>query len=104
MSPSFVRFGTFQLPALRGGDQLELVRKLADYIIRHHYSHLSGEGAGSLLYGERAQSDAPTGCQGYLSLASFSPDLIFCQQAFVSSGPVQHLDQYMHIALEASFL
>ncbi|CAL5218909.1 g654 [Coccomyxa viridis] len=40
VSPSFVRFGTFQLPALRGGDQLPLVRQLADYVIRHLYSHL----------------------------------------------------------------
>ena len=42
VSPSFVRFGTFQLPALRGGDQLPLVRQLADYVIRHLYSHLEG--------------------------------------------------------------
>ena len=43
VSPSFVRFGTFQLPALRGGDQLPLVRQLADYVIRHLYSHLDGD-------------------------------------------------------------
>ncbi len=42
VSPSFVRFGTFQLPALRGGDQLPLVRQLADYVIKHLYSHLEG--------------------------------------------------------------
>ncbi|CAL8469913.1 g9455 [Coccomyxa elongata] len=42
VSPSFVRFGTFQLPAIRGGDQLALVTPLADYVIRHHYSHLEG--------------------------------------------------------------
>ncbi len=43
VSPSFVRFGTFQLPALRGGDQLPLVRQLADYVIKHLYSHLEGD-------------------------------------------------------------
>ena len=43
VSPSFVRFGTFQLPAMRGGDQLPLVRTLADYVIRHLYPHLEGE-------------------------------------------------------------
>ena len=42
VSPSFVRFGSFQLPAMRGGDQLPLVRELADYVIRHHYPHLQG--------------------------------------------------------------
>ncbi len=42
VSPSFVRFGSFQLPAMRGGDQLPLVRMLADYVIRHHYPHLQG--------------------------------------------------------------
>lgn len=42
VSPSFVRFGTFQLPAIRGGDQIAMVPPLADYVIRHHYSHLQG--------------------------------------------------------------
>lgn len=31
VSPSFVRFGTFQLPVSRGGLQTELVKQLADY-------------------------------------------------------------------------
>lgn len=43
VSPSFVRFGTFQLPAMRGGDQLPLVRQLADYVTKHLYPHLEGE-------------------------------------------------------------
>ena len=50
VSPSFVRFGTFQLPAMRGGDQLPLVRTLADYVIRHLYPHLEGEFAIRLPY------------------------------------------------------
>jgi hypothetical protein len=40
VAPSFVRFGTFQLPASRGGPEDALVGRLADYIIRHHYPHL----------------------------------------------------------------
>lgn len=40
VSKSFVRFGTFQLPVTRGGDDIGLVSLLADYVIRHHYPHL----------------------------------------------------------------
>ncbi|KAL4419101.1 hypothetical protein ABPG77_010040 [Micractinium sp. CCAP 211/92] len=40
VSKSFVRFGTFQLPVTRGADEIGLVPLLADYVIRHHYSHL----------------------------------------------------------------
>ena len=42
VSQSFVRFGTFQLPASRGGEEVALVRQLADYIIKHNYPHLEG--------------------------------------------------------------
>lgn len=38
---SFIRFGTFQLPVSRGDDQVELVRTLADYVIRHFYPECS---------------------------------------------------------------
>ena len=43
VSQSFVRFGTFQLPASRGGEELALVRQLADYVIKHNYPHLEGK-------------------------------------------------------------
>jgi len=43
ISRSFVRFGTFQLPASRGDDAL--VQKLVDYALRHCYPHLSGPAA-----------------------------------------------------------
>ena len=33
-----------QLPAARGGEELGMVRQLADYVIRHHYPHLQGQG------------------------------------------------------------
>lgn len=43
VSPSFVRFGTFQLPASRGAEQNYLVKQLADYIIKHHMPQLSDD-------------------------------------------------------------
>ena len=42
VAPSFVRFGTFQLPASRGGEELKLVKLTADYVIKHHYPELQG--------------------------------------------------------------
>eukprot|EP00897_Mesotaenium_endlicherianum_P007828 jgi/Mesen1/7073/ME000369S06402 len=42
VAPSFLRFGSFQLPASRGGLEKDLVRMLADYAIRHHFPHLEG--------------------------------------------------------------
>lgn len=39
---SFVRFGSFQLPASRGGGDLPLVRALADHVIARHFPHLLG--------------------------------------------------------------
>ena len=43
VSPSFVRFGTFQLPASRGGLEADLVGVMADFIIDNHYPHLKGK-------------------------------------------------------------
>ena len=43
VSPSFVRFGTFQLPVSRGESEAHLVRKACDYVIRHHYAELDGD-------------------------------------------------------------
>ena len=40
VSPAFIRFGTFQLPASR--EETHLVPVLADYVIKHHYPHLEG--------------------------------------------------------------
>lgn len=37
---SWVRFGTFQLPAFRGGDDMRLVHALADYVLTNLYPHL----------------------------------------------------------------
>lgn len=37
---SWIRFGSFQLPAAL--EETPLVKQLADYVIKHHYSHLEG--------------------------------------------------------------
>ena len=60
VAPSFVRFGTFQLPASRGGDQLPLVKATADYVIKHHYPGLQGRGCAP----ERTPSPSPLDSQG----------------------------------------
>ena len=41
MSKSFLRFGSFQLPSTRPED-VPLVKRLADYAIAEHFSHLEG--------------------------------------------------------------
>ncbi|KAK4792225.1 hypothetical protein SAY86_022660 [Trapa natans] len=40
VSPSFLRFGSYQIHASRGKEDLEIVRALADYAIRHHFPHI----------------------------------------------------------------
>jgi len=41
VAPSFIRFGNFQIFAAR--DELPELRQLADFTIRHHFSHLLSE-------------------------------------------------------------
>lgn len=41
VAPSFLRFGSFQLPASRGGMEKGLSRLLADYAIAHHFPDLA---------------------------------------------------------------
>ena len=40
VSGSFIRFGTFQLPASR--EEFHNIPRLADYVIRHHYPQFEG--------------------------------------------------------------
>ncbi|XP_020266427.1 uncharacterized protein LOC109841915 [Asparagus officinalis] len=40
VAQSFLRFGSYQIHASRGKEDLEIVRLLADYAIRHHFSHI----------------------------------------------------------------
>ena len=42
VAPSFIRFGSFELPTSRG--ELALLRRLADFTIRRDYPELSGQG------------------------------------------------------------
>ncbi|XP_076923281.1 uncharacterized protein LOC143585360 [Bidens hawaiensis] len=40
VAQSFLRFGSFQIHASRGRDDLELVKRLADYTVKHHFPHI----------------------------------------------------------------
>uniref|UniRef100_A0A0C9RMU2 Selenoprotein O n=1 Tax=Wollemia nobilis TaxID=56998 RepID=A0A0C9RMU2_9CONI len=40
VAQSFLRFGSYQIHALRGEEDVEIVRTLLDYTIRHHFPHL----------------------------------------------------------------
>ncbi|HSD18066.1 MAG TPA: YdiU family protein [Thermomonas sp.] len=42
VAPSFLRFGHFELPAMRG--DIELLRRLADFCIARDFPHLQGQG------------------------------------------------------------
>ncbi|KXZ41625.1 hypothetical protein GPECTOR_355g115 [Gonium pectorale] len=43
VAPSFVRFGTFQLPVSRGAGEVGLVNMAADWVIKYHYPELAGQ-------------------------------------------------------------
>jgi uncharacterized protein YdiU (UPF0061 family) len=43
VAPSFLRFGTYQLPASRG--EIDELRQLADFTIRHYFPHLVADGS-----------------------------------------------------------
>ncbi|CAN6201669.1 unnamed protein product [Urochloa humidicola] len=59
VAPSFLRFGSYQLHATRGKEDLEIVRRLADYTIRHHYPHLENMKKSEGLSFEAAIGDSP---------------------------------------------
>lgn len=40
VAQSFLRFGSYQLHASRGKEDLGIVRALADYAIRYHFPHI----------------------------------------------------------------
>ncbi|KAK6937063.1 Protein adenylyltransferase SelO [Dillenia turbinata] len=40
VAQSFLRFGSYQIHAARGKEDLDIVRTLADYTIRHHFPHI----------------------------------------------------------------
>ncbi|CAN6170110.1 unnamed protein product [Urochloa humidicola] len=57
VAPSFLRFGSYQIHATR--EDLEIVRRLADYTIRHHYPHLENMKKSEGLSFEAAIGDSP---------------------------------------------
>ncbi|CAM9343077.1 unnamed protein product, partial [Hapterophycus canaliculatus] len=52
-APSFLRFGSFELPARRG--EVKLVRKLADYCLRHLGPHLASNQPLAARHAEQAE-------------------------------------------------
>ncbi len=56
VAPSFLRFGHFELPALRG--DIELLRKLADFCIARDFPHLQGEALYADWFGEVCERTA----------------------------------------------
>ncbi|KAM0917574.1 hypothetical protein ACQ4PT_009094 [Festuca glaucescens] len=59
VAPSFLRFGSFQIHATRGKEDLKIVHQLADYTIRHHYPHLENITKSEGLSFEAAIGDSP---------------------------------------------
>ncbi|OEL15192.1 UPF0061 protein AZOSEA38000 [Dichanthelium oligosanthes] len=59
VAPSFLRFGSYQIHASRGKEDLEIVRRLADYTIRHHFPHLENIKKSEGLSFEAAIGDSP---------------------------------------------
>lgn len=60
VAPSFIRFGSYQIHATRGKEDIEIVRRLADYMIRHHFPHLENMKKSEGLSFEAAIGDSPT--------------------------------------------
>ncbi|CAM0914192.1 unnamed protein product [Alopecurus aequalis] len=59
VAPSFLRFGSYQIHATRDKDDLQIVRHLADYAIRHHFPHLENIKKSEGLSFEAAMGDSP---------------------------------------------
>ncbi|XP_066377599.1 uncharacterized protein [Miscanthus floridulus] len=60
VAPSFLRFGSYQIHASRGKEDIEIVRRLADYVIRQHFPHLENMKKSEGLSFEAAIGDSPT--------------------------------------------
>nr|XP_010943527.1 uncharacterized protein LOC105061237 [Elaeis guineensis] len=57
VAQSFLRFGSYQIHASRGKEDLDIVRILADYTIRHHFPHLENMSKSEGLSFETGQGD-----------------------------------------------
>jgi uncharacterized protein YdiU (UPF0061 family) len=60
VAPSFLRFGSYQIHASRGKEDIEIVRHLADYVVRLHFPHLENMKKSEGLSFEAAIGDSPT--------------------------------------------
>lgn len=60
VAQSFLRFGSYQIHASRGKEDLDIVRVLADYTIRHHFPHLENLKKSESLSFDAAQGDSPS--------------------------------------------
>ncbi|KAF3787812.1 UPF0061 protein [Nymphaea thermarum] len=61
VAQSFLRFGSFQIHASRGKEDLEIVRTLADYAIKHHFPHLENlSKSAGLTFKTEGQESMPT--------------------------------------------
>ncbi|XP_031488657.1 uncharacterized protein LOC116256434 [Nymphaea colorata] len=61
VAQSFLRFGSFQIHASRGKEDLQIVRALADYTIKHHFPHLENlSKSAGLTFKTEGQESMPT--------------------------------------------
>ncbi|KAL6745399.1 hypothetical protein V8C86DRAFT_1755079 [Haematococcus lacustris] len=86
VAPSFVRFGTFQLPAMRGGGQLPLVQSLADYVIRHHFPHLLHQDKHKLVEAGAGQQAHPPSSSSSSSSSREGGPVIGSSEGGVGAG------------------
>ncbi|KAG1663376.1 hypothetical protein FOA52_007113 [Chlamydomonas sp. UWO 241] len=98
VSPSFVRFGTFELPASRGGEQKKLVQTLLDYVIKHHYPHHVGKpGAAAAMLKEVAERTALTvsmwQCLGFVH-GVLNTDNMSILGVTIDYGPYGWMDKF----------
>ncbi|KAJ3694656.1 hypothetical protein LUZ60_000033 [Juncus effusus] len=59
VAQSFLRFGSYQIHASRDKEDLEIVRLLADYTIKHHYPHIENLQKSDSLSFEVTEADSP---------------------------------------------
>ncbi|CAL0320685.1 unnamed protein product [Lupinus luteus] len=57
VAQSFLRFGSYQIHASRGDEDLRIVRSLADYAIRHHFPHIENMSKSESLYFSTGDED-----------------------------------------------
>ncbi|CAK9137763.1 unnamed protein product, partial [Ilex paraguariensis] len=59
VAQSFLRFGSYQIHAKRGGEGLAIVRTLAEYTIRHHFPHIENTTKSESLSFKTGDEDDP---------------------------------------------